>query len=812
MRNLLSKAALTSWILFLSSWVFSAGFSISGATVTLSGSTQLSTSGDALFANGSLIGNNSSLVVGGSWTITSGSFISGTSIVTFNATSAGHRITSKGDPFASVVFNGSGGYWTLQDSMTALSNVTLTAGTLDTNSGSNLGIAVAGDWNNNGGTFTPNQSTVTFNGVSTSTSTWTGSTSFYSLQSLVPGKTLVFQMGSVQTVTGSLILTGGVGNLIRVRSSAPGSFAYLTNTGKNTVNYVDVQDNNAGGGMIILAGASSVNSGRNINWNFGHIAPSNALITAVYVSSLSATWDSVASEQGYSLEGSLASDFSGTRVSSVTTNGNLTTLMLFSSLASNTTYYVRVGSSWNDGITNYVNTVPVSTSTLANAVTGTQVYAVFASTATLQWAALPVSPLSASAEGYVVQASSQSDFSGVLFSSSTADVTLSTLTITGLSEGTTYYFRVGSLNWNNILNFAPSVSNVTLTGTAPPRSPSAIWGFLNSASDLFVLSWHAVTLNINGIASDLDHYLIERYDNLGSDPTFTATVTASTLSYSQTTGGRLYYYHVKAVGTNGFVSNPSDYVDSSPQANRYILASDDSSTRMLVPSDLVRELLKENNLYGDDIVIQLTHRPQDESTTILRSYNIVASMASTGEALSSFSFSQNTAMLQIGLSSSLGVIGSPARSGAPNAQTTALYWNNGSGFIPVTTPALASGSSVATATRNMGIYQVRQAAMSGAVQLTGGSPYPRVISPNANNNRRVFFFLNNPTNAAISGSIYDLEGAKVADLSINSQAPEPNALFWDGKDSGGVVVASGVYLYKISAGDAQLTGTIVVAR
>src|SRR5262249_41012632 len=153
-------------------------------------------------------------------------------------------------------------------------------------------------------------------------------------------------------------------------------------------------------------------------------------------------------------------------------------------------------------------------------------------------------------------------------SSSTSDITLSTLTVTGLTPGTPYFFRVGSLNWNQAPDFSAALPGSTASGGAP-RALSAVWGFMNSVSHLFVLTWHAVTLDVNGLATTIDHYLIERSDSRGSAPTFTDSVTAPSLSYSQDTGGNTYFYRVTAVGTNGFASSPSDYVDSSAQANRY---------------------------------------------------------------------------------------------------------------------------------------------------------------------------------------------------------------------------------------------------
>ena len=61
------------------------------------------------------------------------------------------------------------------------------------------------------------------------------------------------------------------------------------------------------------------------------------------------------------------------RVTSVTTDGNVTTLTFNNGqLTANTTYFVRVGSLWS-GTTSYANTNPSSTSTLTNLILGRMV-------------------------------------------------------------------------------------------------------------------------------------------------------------------------------------------------------------------------------------------------------------------------------------------------------------------------------------------------------------------------------------------------------------------------------------------------------
>jgi len=160
--------------------------------------------------------------------------------------------------------------------------------------------------------------------------------------------------------------------------------------------------------------------------------PVNPIISAVYITSITASWTLVSSTMGYKVDASTASNFTGTLFSSITTSTQSAVLSP-QSLSANTTYYLRVGAVY-PGTTSYANTVPSSLSTLTNLVSAVQIYQVFGTSVTLNWAGLGAG----NAEGYQLQASTASDFSGAQFSSSTPDVNKSTLTLTGLSGSTTY--------------------------------------------------------------------------------------------------------------------------------------------------------------------------------------------------------------------------------------------------------------------------------------------------------------------------------------------------------------------------------------
>ena len=125
-------------------------------------------------------------------------------------------------------------------------------------------------------------------------------------------------------------------------------------------------------------------------------------------------------------------------------------------LSANTSYYFRL---WTkDSSANYSPLSNGATAaTLTNPVTGTQVISVYFSGATVSWNALPVSPSSATCEGYILQASTSSTFIGTLYSSSTFAPINSTLTVIGLSPAAFYYFRVGALNWDGQANYTSPI-------------------------------------------------------------------------------------------------------------------------------------------------------------------------------------------------------------------------------------------------------------------------------------------------------------------------------------------------------------------
>ena len=66
--------------------------------------------------------------------------------------------------------------------------------------------------------------------------------------------------------------------------------------------------------------------------------------------------------------------------------------------------------------------------------------------------------------------------------------------------------------------------------------------------------------------------------------------------------------------------------------------------------------------------------------------------------------------------------------------------------------------------------------------------------------------------ADVTVDVHDLRGALVCRLHSGRLEGGERTLVWDGRDTGGRLAASGVYLVRMRAGDALATGRVVVVR
>lgn len=105
-------------------------------------------------------------------------FVEDQSTVEFDNPSGTDNLTTQNSTQLYNLIINAAGTIQLQDDLIVTNDLTITAGTLDTVSGSNYPISVAGSWDNNA-TFTANSGTVTFDSADTGETIEAGSSSFY---------------------------------------------------------------------------------------------------------------------------------------------------------------------------------------------------------------------------------------------------------------------------------------------------------------------------------------------------------------------------------------------------------------------------------------------------------------------------------------------------------------------------------------------------------------------------------------------------------------------------------------------------------
>jgi hypothetical protein len=262
---------------------------------------------------------SSTRTIYGSLTVSSGMTVSGgTGTTTFAATSGTQTIATSGKQFDfPVTFNGVGGTWQLQDSLSMGSTrtLTLTNGTLDANnqnvscgtfssSNSNARVVTMGSgtwtiqssgtaWNCGTSTnLTVNANTSTVNITSASSVTFAGGSKTYNVVSRAGGGNLVitgantfttvatnllpitvtFPSSATQTIT-NFNISGTSGNTVTINSSTSGTKATITRPAYAvvSVSHCNIKDIYASEGAYWEAYTTNGNTnlGNNFGWTFG---------------------------------------------------------------------------------------------------------------------------------------------------------------------------------------------------------------------------------------------------------------------------------------------------------------------------------------------------------------------------------------------------------------------------------------------------------------------------------------------------------------------------------------------------------------
>lgn len=211
-------------------WTNNGAFTPNNGTVTFNGSGQnINTNGQPFWNVIADIGTKtltSNLNVDATLTITAGTTLDGsgftifigddwdnqgtytfdaTSLVAFDGTT--QAIDGNGKPFGNVAFNNTGTK-TLASAIDVNGSLTIASGVTFDTSPSNFGVALEGNWTNNG-TFAQNTSTVTFDGSVTQTVGGTTNTTFHNMTQTNPS---TLTISSAQSLANALTISNGVFN------------------------------------------------------------------------------------------------------------------------------------------------------------------------------------------------------------------------------------------------------------------------------------------------------------------------------------------------------------------------------------------------------------------------------------------------------------------------------------------------------------------------------------------------------------------------------------------------------------------------
>lgn len=395
-----------------------------------------------------------------------------------------------------------------------------------------------------------------------------------------------------------------------------------------------------------------------------------------------------------------------------------------------------------------------------------------------------------------------------------------------LTLGVTYYYRITARDIKQIESpYSATVGAFPFT-IAPmePIGVKVVPGPLTVA-----LSWSTVTRFGDGtvfmstsapLADELIGYGIYR----SSDICAPSYVNISSLAFNVTdlvdnTGGLNYFYRIHSYNTVG-LSTVAVTLSSLGERNYFL---DDCVSRVVLDNTTASGLNADVNGLGDDIRIDRRRVTEDVHDGVFQSALFRPMLGATElknyplpkpvRIVLHFETTNGVPVAAAGVAAAgLSVAdagAAPAASGV-TVKNLGLFWYNGAEFKKVYGVVDPVTQTVTVESPNLGKYQIRALARANGPVFDLSNISGRVISPNGDglNDIVIFTYDPGPNNETIVGSIYDIMGSHVADM---TGGQVPNTLVWNGK-SNGRTVGGGAYVYRVQGGGKTYTGTIVVAR
>lgn len=391
-------------------------------------------------------------------------------------------------------------------------------------------------------------------------------------------------------------------------------------------------------------------------------------------------------------------------------------------------------------------------------------------------------------------------------------------TITGLASDTLYYFAIKTEdevpNVSDISNIATAIIR---EDTLPSRQPAGIKGILSADGKTMTISWSGVSKNEDGTAcEDLAGYNIYRASVVDGEYTlvdFVAEGESLVWTDPENIKGQIFYYMVRAKDNSGNISKISMIVDSSTDMNTIAVNSEQMSTRMVIPKEINQILYKESNSYGDDVIIEVLRNKEEENGRVIKSYSFIATRGQSGKEIKDFVFARPLARIALTYEVENGhVKRAPSVPEDRASERLALFWFNGLEWIKLGGEVDESLHLVSIRSKRIGKYMIKESLRASSFVIESIQP-DKTFTPNGDGWNDYFEIqYANPKDGSVSGKIYDLRGALVAEM---GEGAGEKTLMWDGKDGNGNPAPGGVYIYQIQVTGPEnkvINGTVVVAR